>query len=98
MIAQLVENAQLFGTLLEKEGFRVLNDVVFNQVIVVCDTPEHTQRTLQHIQTSRECWCGGSSWQGEPVIRISVCSWETTPDDVERSVRAFVTARAETAD
>ncbi|MEO1164914.1 MAG: pyridoxal-dependent decarboxylase [Chloroflexota bacterium] len=98
LIAQLVENAQLFGTLLEKEGFRVLNDVVFNQVIVVCDTPEHTQRTLQHIQASGECWCGGSSWQGEPVIRISVCSWETTPDDVERSVQAFVTARAETAD
>ena len=28
------------------------------------------------------------------VIRISVCSWRTTEDDVHRSVRAFVAARA----
>jgi len=71
----------------------VLNDVVFNQVLVTCDSPAETQATLAAIQASGECWCGGSTWHGEPVIRISVCSWATTPDDVERSVRAFVKAR-----
>jgi hypothetical protein len=28
------------------------------------------------------------------VIRISVCDWATTPKQIERSVRAFVKARA----
>jgi threonine aldolase len=29
----------------------------------------------------------------KPVIRISICSWATTEDDIARSVSAFVTAR-----
>jgi len=32
-------------------------------------------------------------WEGEPVIRVSVCSWATTALDVDRSVAAFVEAR-----
>jgi len=94
MIAGMVDNAQLFGDELRKCNFNVINDVVFNQVLVACDTPEETQITLKNIQDSRECWCGGSTWDGNPVIRISVCSWATTPDDVMRSVQAFVDARA----
>jgi glutamate/tyrosine decarboxylase-like PLP-dependent enzyme len=94
LIGQLCGHAQHFGQALRAEGFRVLNEVVFNQVLVACDSPAQTQATLQHIQSSGECWCGGSQWQGEPVIRISVCSWATTREDVERSVRAFVAARA----
>jgi hypothetical protein len=62
-------------------------------VLVACDTPEQTEATLKNIQGSGECWCGGSVWKGEPVIRISVCSWATTPADVDRSVAAFVNAR-----
>ena len=73
--------------------FRILNDVVFNQVLVACDSAELTTSTLEAIQASGECWCGGSEWKGEPVIRISVCSWATTETDIERSVRAFVAAR-----
>ncbi len=92
LIANLHHHARLFAALLPGHGFRVLNDVVFNQVIVACDTPELTQATLHNIQQSGECWCGGSQWRGEPVIRVSVCSWVTTPEDVQRSVRAFAAA------
>ena len=46
------------------------------------------------IQAGGECWCGGSQWHDEPVIRVSVCSAATTEEDVRRSVRAFVAARA----
>jgi glutamate/tyrosine decarboxylase-like PLP-dependent enzyme len=94
LIGELCGHAQHFATALQAEGFRILNEVVFNQVLVACDSPEQTQATLRYIQNSGECWCGGSQWQGEPVIRISVCSWATTRADVERSVRAFVAARA----
>ncbi|MEL6149229.1 MAG: aminotransferase class V-fold PLP-dependent enzyme [Chloroflexota bacterium] len=93
LIVRLCDNAKLFETELKAHGFEIPNEVVFNQVMVKCETPELTQRTLQYIQQGGECWCGGSKWFGEPVIRISVCSWVTTTEDVRRSVAAFVDAR-----
>jgi hypothetical protein len=74
-------------------GFRVLNDVVFNQVLIAGDTPDHTAAILQRLQQSGECWCGSGRWQNAPVIRVSVCSWATTLDDIDRTVAAFVAAR-----
>ena len=70
-----------------------MNKVVFNQVLVACDNDEITQRTLHNIQQSGECWVGGATWDGKAVIRISVCSWATTIEDVTRSVHAFSAAR-----
>jgi threonine aldolase len=93
LVDRLCGHAERFAELLHIKGFRILNDVVFNQVLVACDTPELTQAALEHIQKSGECWCGGAVWNGEPVIRISVCSWATTGADVDRSVAAFVNAR-----
>jgi glutamate/tyrosine decarboxylase-like PLP-dependent enzyme len=93
LIEGLCERATQFAEQLAANGFRVLNEVVFNQVLVACKTREKTEATLAGIQTSGECWCGGTIWQDEPAIRISVCSWATTADDVERSVQAFIKAR-----
>jgi glutamate/tyrosine decarboxylase-like PLP-dependent enzyme len=93
LVGRLCDHAKRFAKNLHAKGFRILNDVVFNQVLVACDTPELTKTTLENIQKSGECWCGGAVWNGEPVIRISVCSWATTTADVERSVAAFVKAR-----
>ena len=53
-----------------------------------------TEATVRHIQASGEAWVGGATWFERAVIRVSVCSWATTADDVTRSVRAFVAARA----
>jgi len=94
LVDRLCEHASQFGVELNARGFRILNEVVFNQVLVACDTPEQTRSTLENIQMSGECWCGGAFWNGEPVIRISVCSWATTQPDVERSVSAFAAARS----
>ena len=93
LIAQLCQRAHQFASELSEHGFNILNEVVFNQVLVSCDSSELTARTLESLQSSGECWCGGSQWQGKPVIRVSVCSWTTTADDVSRSVAAFVAAR-----
>jgi glutamate/tyrosine decarboxylase-like PLP-dependent enzyme len=96
-VAQLIdgfcENAASFAVALKERGFRVLNDVVFNQVLVACQTPTETQRTLENIQRGGVCWCGGTVWEDRPAIRISVCSWATTSDDVAASIEAFVRAR-----
>lgn len=94
LISQLCSRARLFEERLKEEGFNIVNEVVFNQVLVACDNAPETEATLERIQKSGECWCGGALWLGEPVIRISVCSWATTEEDVERSVRTFVHARA----
>ena len=93
LVAQLCRRARQFSSELEAQGFRILNDVVFNQVLVACETPALTARTLAQIQASGECWCGGTEWQGEAAIRISVCSWATTEAHVSRSAAAFVKAR-----
>ena len=63
------------------------------QVLVACETPQRTVATLEGLQHSGECWCGGTTWNDAPAIRISVCSWATTEADIARAVRAFVKAR-----
>jgi glutamate/tyrosine decarboxylase-like PLP-dependent enzyme len=78
---------------LAAEGFQILNEVVFNQVLATCESDAITVETMRNIQASGECWAGGASWQGSAVIRISVCSWATTDADISRSVRAFAAAR-----
>jgi len=93
LVEQLCQNARLFARLLSEQDFQIHNDVVFNQVLVSCREDALTTATLRNIQASGECWCGGSTWQGRVVIRISVCDWATKPKDIERSVRAFVQAR-----
>jgi glutamate/tyrosine decarboxylase-like PLP-dependent enzyme len=74
-------------------GFRVLNDVVYNQVLVACESAEITDQTLKAVQASGECWAGGATWGENSAIRISVCSWATTVEDITRSVAAFKAAR-----
>lgn len=93
LVYGLHERAKQFAVELKDNGFQVLNDVVFNQVLVTCDTDAETEDTLKNLQELRECWCGGSLWFGKKVIRISVCSWATTQEDVTRSVSSFVKAR-----
>lgn len=93
LVDGLCERAIQFAERLRSEGFRILNDIVFNQVLVACNKPEETQAVMEAVQRSGEAWCGGATWFGEPVIRISVCSWVTSEEDVERTVKAFIDAR-----
>ena len=93
LVYGLHERAKQFAEELTDNGFLILNEVVFNQVLVACDTDSDTEKTLKNIQDLRECWCGGSQWFDKKVIRISVCSWATTSSDITRSVQSFVKAR-----
>lgn len=95
LVDGLCERASQFAEEIKAAGFNVLNEVVFNQVIVTCDNPEETAATLRNLQQSGECWCGSGKWHNTPVIRVSVCSWATTAEDISRTVRAFVKARKE---
>jgi glutamate/tyrosine decarboxylase-like PLP-dependent enzyme len=95
LVERLCQNARLFARVLAEQGFEIHNDVVFNQVLVSCEEDALTTATLRNIQASGECWCGGSTWRGRAVIRISVCDWATKSKDIERSIDAFVQARSD---
>jgi glutamate/tyrosine decarboxylase-like PLP-dependent enzyme len=93
MIRGLHERAVQLADRLQAEGFEILNEVVFNQVLVFYQTDATTLDILRHVQQQRICWCGGSVWHERQVIRVSVCSWATTAADIEKTVESFVTAR-----
>ncbi len=93
-VSELVERncrqARRFAEGLETSGFKVLNDVVLNQVLVAFGDAETTNRIVSEIQTEGTCWCGGTVWQGQTAMRISVSSWATTDADVELSLEAMI--------
>lgn len=95
LVSGLYKRAAQFAAEISTEGFQVMNEVVFNQVMVACETDEITDATLQKIQSSGECWCGGAQWFDRKVIRISVCSWATSSEDISTTVKAFANARKE---
>ncbi|MBL8199908.1 MAG: aspartate aminotransferase family protein [Chromatiales bacterium] len=90
MIGGCVRHAQRFAAGLRAAGYEVLNDVVLNQVVVTFGDPERTGRVIAAIQADGTCWCGSTVWQGRPAMRISVSSWATTADDVEKSLEAIL--------
>jgi len=93
MVTGMHERALQFADELRDAGFEIPNEIVYNQVLVRFKDDDTTKEILKLVQNERVCWCGGSKWHGNDVIRISVCSWATTADDVRRSVDSFVKAK-----
>ncbi len=93
-LAELIEGscrlAVRFAEGFQQAGYRVINDVVLNQVLVYFGDEETTRRVIAGIQKDGTCWCGGTVWQGQPAMRISVSSWATNADDVEQSLSAML--------
>ena len=91
-------HARRFAEALAQEpGVEVLADVVLNQVLVRFLDPggDHDGRTravIRAVQEDGTCWLGGTTWQGEVAMRISVSNWSTTTEDVDRSVAAILQA------
>jgi glutamate/tyrosine decarboxylase-like PLP-dependent enzyme len=92
MIERMCRHARRFAEGLSAAGYEILNEVVLNQVLVSFGDAAKTNRIIQRIQAEGTCWCGGTVWQGKTAMRISVCSWATTDDDVEMSLRAMLAA------
>lgn len=90
MIERNCRQAKRFAERLRQAGCQVLNDVVLNQVLVSFGSAEETRRVIAAIQSDGTCWCGGTQWHGHTAMRISVSSWATTDDDVEKSLAAIL--------
>ena len=93
-VAELIErccqHARRFAEALDEAGYQILNEVVLNQVLVSFGDPDTTNRIIAAIQKEGTCWCGGTTWQGHTAMRISVSSWATTDEDVDRSIEAIL--------
>src|SRR4051812_45558818 len=92
-IAELVErccdHAARFAQEIPATGAEVLNEVVLNQVLFRYDTDERTTEILRRVQDSGEAWMSGSVWDGRQAIRLSVSNWQTSDEDIDRTVAAF---------
>lgn len=96
-VAELVERccalARRFAEQLAAiDGVTVVNDVVLNQVLVRFGDDDQTERVIERVQRSGECWMGATIWRGQRLMRISVSSWRTTEADVDRSIAAIAEA------
>ncbi|HKH41938.1 MAG TPA: aminotransferase class V-fold PLP-dependent enzyme [Solirubrobacterales bacterium] len=96
-VADLIERTSAHARLMAEElgadpALEVLNEVVINQVLVGAvgdDSGELTADAVERIQQDGTCWLAGTRWRGRPAIRISVCNWQTSEDDIRRSAVAI---------
>jgi glutamate/tyrosine decarboxylase-like PLP-dependent enzyme len=92
-LAELIErtcrHAARFAAGLRAEGYDILNDIVLNQVLVSFGDAATNEAIMEAVRRDGTCWCGGTVWHGQSAMRISVSSWATTDEDVERSLEAI---------
>jgi glutamate/tyrosine decarboxylase-like PLP-dependent enzyme len=88
---------QMAGLLAAHAGVTILNDVVLNQVLVrFRSRAGHnvTGAVIAGVQEGGVCWVGGTTWNKEPAMRISISNWSTAEGDIESAAAAIVRAAA----
>ncbi len=79
-------------------GAEVVWEPVINQGLVRFLDPspaateeDHDRRTdkiIAAINATGEAFFGGTTWRGRRAMRVSVCNWMTSEEDVRRTIRA----------
>jgi glutamate/tyrosine decarboxylase-like PLP-dependent enzyme len=97
-IAEMVDRccrltATFVAALRTLPGVEVLARPRINQALVRFLDPEghhdrRTDRVIAAIQASGEAWLGGTTWRGQRAMRISLCNWRTTEEDIAQAVAA----------
>jgi 7-keto-8-aminopelargonate synthetase-like enzyme len=59
-------------------------------VLVSFGDADRTNRIIKKIQEEGSCWCGGTIWKGKTAMRISVSSWMTTEEDIDRCSEVII--------
>lgn len=95
LIDTLCGHAEYFAEQLQKAGYHLVAPPALNQFMISCGSEEKKAALLRYIQNSGVCWCSGSKWKGESIIRVSVCSCATTKEDIDKSVEVFRAAYEE---
>jgi glutamate/tyrosine decarboxylase-like PLP-dependent enzyme len=95
LVTKLCEHARLLAQeLASSDTLSVLNEVVFNQVVVYSRAPESidphawNSRFALAIQAEGTCYATPTIWRGRPALRFSVTSAETGVPDIHRAASA----------
>lgn len=83
--------ARLVEAIDAMEGAEAVARPIINQGLVRFLSPDgdHDRRTdevIALLQESGEVWFGGVTWQGRRAMRISVCNWLTSDQDIDRTI------------
>jgi glutamate/tyrosine decarboxylase-like PLP-dependent enzyme len=97
-IAELVERcceqaSRLVAGIGALPGAEVIAAPQINQGLVrfLSADGNHDRRTetvIQRIQAKGIAWFGGTTWKNNRVMRISVCNWRTSANDVDRAIES----------
>jgi hypothetical protein len=49
-----------------------------------------TAAVVAAVQEVGTCWVGATRYHERTVMRLSVCSWMTTPDDIDTAARSIL--------
>ena len=96
LIDRLCSLAGRFADQLAASGrAEVMNEVVFNQVLIrwLADDGNHdalADRVISCIQQDGTAYFGGTTWNGMRLMRISVSDWATDEADVDRAIEALL--------
>jgi glutamate/tyrosine decarboxylase-like PLP-dependent enzyme len=95
LVTRCVEHARrLAAELGSLDGFSVLNDVVFNQVVVRAAPPvgleaeAYTRALVVAIQRDGTCYPTPTLWRGAPALRFAISNADTREGDILASAAA----------
>ena len=83
------------------EGVRVLNDVCLNQIAITFDDDVNipmqstlansatTDAVIHHVQQRNQCFVSGANWKGHRIMRVSIISDKTGPDNIRGLVSSI---------
>lgn len=106
-IASLVERCcghahSLVTRIGQLPGTRIICEPTANQGLVQfmdsrpgggeTDHAKRTDKVIAQILATGEVFFTGSNWNGHHVMRVSVCNWQTSDEDVDRAVAAVADA------
>lgn len=89
--------AAIYDGIVDRDGAIGVARPTLNQGLIrfeAKDGSNISDAVVAAINASGEAFFSGGSWDGQRVMRISVCGWNTGPDDVERTIAAAGTALA----
>ncbi|UWQ28521.1 aminotransferase class V-fold PLP-dependent enzyme [Leisingera sp. M523] len=96
-VAELVERhcsmAARIAKTLPGLGFELLCEPALNQILFRYGTEAQTRELQQLVERSGKAWFGGTVWNGEPALRISVSSWRTSDQDIDILLNSLQAAR-----
>lgn len=90
LVARNCRMAARMAGALRDAGYEILNEVVLNQVLTAFGDDDATARVVTAVQEDGTCWCGPTVWQGRAAMRISISSWATTDEDIDKSIAAIL--------